>query len=413
MPGDSLFARYDFRLLLLGQTTSQFGAQISGVAIPLLAVLTLDASPLELGLVTASATLAFALIGLPAGAWLDRVHRRPVLIASDLIRAALLCSIPLAAAFDALTITQLVVVSLLSGVARVFFDIGYQSYLPSVVGKDHVLAGNSALETIRASGQIVGPGLGGWLVALIGAAHVVLIQAFTFAISAASLAAIRGRERPVEKPTSGVRLRHEVGEGLRYVGRHPVLSAMAFTSAVSNLAFAIASAVTFIFMSRTLHLSPTAIGVVVALGAVFAMVGAACTPRLARRVGSARILWLVLAATGPVGLVMPLAQPGWLVVLLFVGMAAGEFGQIVYAIGSLSLRQRVCPDQMLGRVNATMRVIIMAAFPLGALFGGVLGEVVGTRGTLWVAAAMIMLAPLPVYRALRRIRDVEDVAPAS
>lgn len=190
-----LFAHRDFRLLLVGQTTSQFGAQVSGVAVPLLAVLTLDATPLELGLVTASSTLAFALIGLPAGAWLDRWHRRGILIASDVARAVLIATIPLAAVLDVLSIAQLVVVSLLSGFARVFFDVGYQSYIPSVIGKDKLLAGNSAMETLRASGQVVGPGLGGILVTLIGAANVLLLQAVTFVVSAVGHCLRSGRAK--------------------------------------------------------------------------------------------------------------------------------------------------------------------------------------------------------------------------
>jgi MFS family permease len=192
--GDSLFRHRDFHLLLFGQTTSQLGAQVSGIAIPLLAVLTLHASPLELGLLTASGTLAFAVIGLPAGAWIDRCRRRPILVVSDLSRTALLATIPLAAFLDLLTFTQLIVVSLLTGFARVFFDVGYQSYLPTVIGRGNVLTGNSAMETIRASGQVVGPGLGGWLVGLVGATTVVLIQAATFAASALSLLAIRSPE---------------------------------------------------------------------------------------------------------------------------------------------------------------------------------------------------------------------------
>jgi MFS family permease len=195
----SLFAQRDFRLLLVGQTTSQFGTQVSGVAIPLLAVLTLPAAPLELGLVSASSTLAFAVIGLPAGAWLDRMHRRPVLIASDVGRTVLLATIPAAALLGVLTIAQLVVVSLVTGLARVFFDVGYRSYIPSVIGKERVLAGNSAMEALRAGGQVVGPGLGGALVAAVGPPAVALIQSVTFAVSAVSLAAIRAPE-PAASP---------------------------------------------------------------------------------------------------------------------------------------------------------------------------------------------------------------------
>ena len=194
MSGDPHTNRRDFHLLLVGQTTSQLGTQVSGVAIPLLAVLTLGASPFQLGLVTAAGALAFAVIGLPAGAWVDRWRRRPILIASDLARTALLLTIPVASLVGILTLTQLIVVSLLVGAARVFFDVGYQSYLPTVSGPDRLLGANSAMETVRAGGQVAGPGIGGWLVSLVGAANVMLLQAATFAVSAVSLLAIRAPE---------------------------------------------------------------------------------------------------------------------------------------------------------------------------------------------------------------------------
>jgi MFS family permease len=407
----SLFASRDFRLLLLGQTTSQLGAQVSGVAIPLLAVLTLDATPLELGIVNASSTLAFALIGLPAGAWIDQWRRRPVLVASDLARAALLATIPIAALLGVLTIAQLVVVSLLVGFARVFFDVGYQSYIPSVIGRDRVLAGNSSMETIRASGQVVGPGIGGALVALIGAANVLLVQALTFAVSAVSLIAIRTKEPRIAVHEAPPRLWRQIVEGLRFVARNRILRATAIVSAASNFSFAIASAVTFIFMTRTLELSPVAIGALIAAGSLTVVVGAATTPRLSKLIGSARIIWLSLAVTSPLALLVALAQPGWGLVVLVVGLAAGEFGQIVYSITNVSLRQRLTPDRMLGRVSATMRFLIMGSFPLGALLGGVLGTAIGLRETLWISGGIIVLAPLPLYLALRNIRDVDQIEP--
>ncbi|WP_233712512.1 MFS transporter [Kribbella turkmenica] len=391
----------DFRWLLVGQTTSQFGAQISGVAIPLLAVLTLGATPFELGLVTASGTVAFALIGLPAGAWVDRWRRRRILVASDLVRAGLLATIPVAALAGVLTISQLVVVSLLTGFARVFFDVGYQSYLPSVIGKDRLLTGNSAMETIRASGQIAGPGVGGWLVTAIGAANVVLIQAGTYLASALSLLAIRSREE-VRPPAGESRLWEQIREGLAYVARHRLIRAVAITSAVNNFAFALASAVSFIFLVRTLGLTPTLVGIVLAVGSVTAMLGAAVTPRLARRFGPGRIIWLSLAITGPLGVLGPLAQPGWLVLLLVLGAAVGELGQIVYAITSVTLRQRIVPERLLGRVNATMRFLLMGLFPLGALLGGALGTLVGPRLTLLVATGLIAVSWLPAYFAISR-----------
>ena len=395
----------DFRLLLAGQTTAQFGAQVSGVAIPLLAVLTLHATAFELGLVSAAGTIAFALIGLPAGAWLDRWRRRPVLVTADVARAVLLASIPVGALTHTLTITQLVVVSLLTGVARVFFDVGYQSYLPTVIGRDTVLAGNSAMETARAGGQIVGPGLGGWLVTVVGAANLVLLQAVTFAVSALALARIKTREAPA--PGTRTRIR----EGLAFVLRTPLIRATAITSAAGNFSFGMGSAVTVLFAIRTIGLSPAAFGVVIAVGSVTVMLGAALTPRLARVFGSARVVWLVPAASGPLALLGAFAAPGWAVLLLLVGTAAGEFGQIVYAITNVSLRQRLCPDHLLGRVGATMRFLMMSLFPLGALLGGVLGGLAGPRATLVVAFAVVAVSPLPVALALRGIRDVEELSP--
>jgi MFS family permease len=412
MPGDpsgSPFRSRDFRLLLLGQTSSQFGSQVSGVAIPLLAVLTLHATPLQLGIVNAAGTVAFLVIGLPVGAWTDRLPRRRTLVCSDLARAVLLGTIPAAAALGVLSMSQLILVALLVGAARVFFDIGYQSYLPSLLGSEQVLSGNSAMETIRAGGQVVGPGIGGWLVTVVGAADVISVQAATFTVSALTLLGIRAGEAPRRRRADRPRLRSEVADGLRFVASVPVLRAIAVTSAAGNLAFAIGSAVSVIFLTRTVQLSAAGIGLVMATGALAALLGAATTPRLARRLGSARVIWLPLAVTGPITVLGALARPGWSVALVFVGTIAGELGQIVYAISNVSLRQRLCPPELLGRVNATMRVAIMGLFPLGALLGGAFGDAFGTRPTLLLSFTLLALSPWPVYRVLRAARHVDDI----
>lgn len=415
MTSPSLFASRDFRLLLVGQTTSQLGAQVSGVALPLLAVVSLHASAFDVGLLGAASTLAFALIGLPAGAWVDRVRRRPLLVASDLVRAVLLLSIPVAAVFGMLTMVQLLIVSLLAGVARVFFDVGYRSYLPAVIGRDRVLAGNSSLEFVRASGQVAGPALGGVLVSLIGAASVVLVQAGTFAVSALCLLGIRARE-DAPAPSARRRMRAEIAEGLGVVFRSRVLRATAVASALSNFSFAMASAVNMVFLSRTLGLSPALIGVVIAVGSVTVMVGAAFTTRLSRAVGSVRIVWLSLAVTAPLSLLGAFAQPGWWTLLIVAGIAAGEFGQIVYAITQVSVRQQLCPDRLLGRVNATMQVVVMGLFPVGAIVGGVLGDAIGARWTLVAAGVLLLACPIVLWWALRGAHEVSDLpaaAPAS
>ncbi|MFF9564499.1 MFS transporter [Leifsonia sp. NPDC014704] len=412
-PSPSLFASRDFRLLLIGQTTSQLGAQVSGVALPLLAVVSLDATPFEVGMLGAASTVAFALLGLPAGAWVDRMRRRPLLVASDLVRAVLLATIPLAAVFGLLTMGQLLVVSLLAGVARVFFDVGYRSYLPAVIGRERVLAGNSSLEFVRASGQVAGPALGGVLVSLIGAATVVLVQAGTFAVSALCLLGIRAREEEPTAPEHRRRMRTEIAEGLGFVFRSRVLRSTALASALSNFSFAIASAVNIVFLSRTLGLSPALIGIVIAVGSVTVMIGAAFTTRLSRAVGSVRIVWLSLAVTAPLSLLGAFAQPGWWTLLIVLGIAAGEFGQIVYAITQVSVRQQICPDRVLGRVNATMQVVVMGLFPVGAIVGGLLGDAIGARWTLIVAGVLLLACPVILWASLRGVREVADLpAPA-
>ncbi len=411
MPGLMSGSSRDYRLLLLGQTTSQLGSQVSAVAVPLLAVLVLHASALQLGVVNAAGTIAFLLIGLPVGAWTDRWRRRRILISSDLARAVLLATIPIAGWLGHLSITQLVVVSLLVGAARVFFDVGYQSYLPDLLGPERVLGGNAAMETIRSTGQVAGPGLGGWLVGLAGAADVVAVQAGTFLVSALSLLGIRHREVRAEHHPGPARLRHQIGEGLRFVRGNRVLRGLVLTSALGNFAFSVASSVVMIFLARDLRLSPALIGLITGGGSLAALAGAALTPRLARRLGSARAVWLPLAVTAPLAVPGALARPGWTSWLVLLGTAAGEFGQIVYAITSVSLRQRLCPPRLLGRVNATTRFLIMGLFPVGALLGGALGTLAGARVTLLISFVLLAVSVVPARRALGGAREVTDLAP--
>jgi MFS family permease len=401
-------ASHDYRLLLIGQTTSQLGSQVSAVAVPLLAVLVLHASPLQLGVVNAAGTIAFLLIGLPVGAWTDRWRRRRILVISDFVRAALLATIPIAGWLGHLSITQLVVVSLLVGAARVCFDVGYQSYLPDLLGPERVLGGNAAMEAIRSTGQVAGPGLGGWLVGLAGAADVVAVQAGT---SALSLLGIRHREAKADHHPGPARLRHQIGEGLHFVRGNRVLRGLVLASAIGNFAFAIGSSVVIIFLARDLRLSPALIGLITGGGSLAALAGAALTPRFARAIGSARVVWLPLAVSAPLALPGALARPGWTTWLVLLGTAAAEFGQIVYAITSVSLRQRLCPPRLLGRVNATTRFLIMGLFPVGALLGGVLGSAVGARVTLLASFGLVVASVIPAHRALRGAREITDLPP--
>nr|WP_230211310.1 MFS transporter [Streptomyces kaniharaensis] len=405
----------DFRLLLSGAAAAQTGSQVTLVALPLVAVVVLDADPFRVGLLTAAETAAFLLVGLPAGAWLDRMRKLPVLIRADVVRCLAVGSIPPAAALGVLTMAQLYLVALVTGVATVFFDVAHQSFLPSVLPREHLVGGNGALETVRSTAQIAGPGLGGGLVQLLGAPLAIVADACGYLASALLLTRIRVAE-PQPEPQPGRSLRAEVGEGVRFVLRHPLLRAIAAATAVANLFSAVLMAVQTVFWVRVLDLPPGAIGVLLSASAVGGLAGALCAGRLARAVGQARLIWLAPAVTSPFAVLWPLSGGGAGVLLFGVGSAVVLFGAVAYNVAQVSFRQAVCPPELLGRMNATMRFLVWGTLPLGALAGGAVAEAAGPRTALWLCAAGLLLMPVPLLLSpLRRLRElpVEDAPRAA
>lgn len=391
-PRASLLRHRDFRLLWGGETVSGVGTQVSMIAIPLVAVVTLHATTFEVGLLTAAETLAFLVVGLPAGAWVDRLHRRPVMITADIARALALASIPAAAALGRLTIVQLYLVVLVNGVLTVFFDVAYQSYLPSLVGREHLVDGNAKLGASQSASQVVGPSLGGGLVQAAGGPYAVLADAASFLVSAVAVSAIRAPEPALEQPAAPRRLRAEVGEGLRFVLGHPLLRAIAGTTGTSNLFGTIAVAVEFVFLVRVLHQHAGVIGVLFAVGSVGGILGALLATRISSAIGGARATILSIVVCGAGSLLLPLATPGTGLVLFAGGVFAFGFGAVVYNVNQVSFRQQLCPDRLLGRMNATMRFFVWGTMPIGGLLGGVIGSSIGTRPTLFIAAAGDFLA---------------------
>ncbi|MFF7994386.1 MFS transporter [Kitasatospora xanthocidica] len=401
-----LFGHRDFRLLLTGAAAAQTGSQVTLVALPLVAVMVLDATPFEVGLLTAAETAAFLLVGLPAGAWLDRMRKLPVLIRADLVRCLAVGSIPPAAALGVLTMPQLYVVALVTGVATVFFDVAHQSFLPAVLPREQLVGGNGALETVRSSAQIAGPGLGGGLVQLLGAPVAIVADAFGYLASALLLAPIKVEE-PRPEPEPGRSLRAEVGEGVRFVLGHPLLRAIATATAVSNLFAAVLMAVQTVFWVRVLDLSPGVIGILLSTSAVGGLAGALCAGYLARRVGQARLIWLSTVVTAPFAVLWPLSGAGAGVVLF--GLASGVvlFGAVAYNVAQVSFRQSVCPPALLGRMNATMRFLVWGTLPIGALGGGIVADAAGPRTALWLCAIGFLLVPVPLLLSpLRGMRDL-------
>ena len=401
-----LWRHRDFRLLWGGETVSELGSQVSVLAIPLLAVRTLHATTFEVALLAAASTAAFLIVGLPAGVWVDRIRRRWVMMAADIGRMLALSSVPIAYALGALTLGQLVAVTLLTGILTVFFDVAYQSYLPSLVGREHLVEGNAKLTGSAEAATVAGPSVAGLLVDVIGASYAIALDSVSFLVSGAAVAAIRTREPKPEVPEGGHRsLVHDMGEGLRFVFGNVLLRAIAATTATANLFSGISTAVEVVFLVRTVHASPAVIGLMFTLGGLGGVLGAFAAGPIARRFGGARATIIGLGF-GVGVLLVPLSQPGPRVLLFGFGLMAGGFAAVVYNVNQVSFRQHLCPDRLLGRMNATMRFIVWGVIPIGALIGGVLGTVLGLRTTLWIGSVGSILSIVWLLASpMRTMRD--------
>lgn len=350
-----------------------------------MAVRTLHATTFEVGVLTAMSTAAFLLVGLPAGAWVDRWARRRVMVVSDVGRLVVLGSVPVAYAVDGLTLAQLYAVALVAGVLTVFFDVAYQSYLPSMVSGSQLVEANAKLAGSAQVAQVGGPSLAGALVQVVGGPLSVAVDAASYGVSVLSLAAMRPVEEDTE-PLPRRRLRAEVAEGLHFVFGHPILRAIAATTATSNLFSSMTTAVEVVFLVRAIRLQPGVIGLLFAAGGVGGVTGALCASALARRIGGVRATLVGMAMCSGAFLI-PLTTRGAGAGLFAAGFFSLSFGSLVYNVNQVSFRQRLCPPRLLGRMNATMRFVVWGVMPIGALVGGALGTEAGLRPTLWIGAA--------------------------
>ncbi len=407
-----LLRDHDYRQLFAATTVAQVGVHVTRLAIPLIAVVALEATPFEVGVLGAVTMAPFLLVGLPAGAWVDRMRRRHVLIVGDLGRAALFASIPVAWWLDALTIWQLYAVAFGVGVLTVFFDVAYQSYLPGLVGRERLVEGNSLLEGVRGVAELGGPALAGHIVKLLTAPVALLVDAVAMAASALFVTRIRKPEpKPVRQP--GARLSHEIREGLRFVLGHRLLRAIVACTALSNLFHSAYGAMVILYLERGLGLDAGTIGVVFSVSGVGGLLGAAMARRLADRIGPGPLLWLSMLIASPSTLLLPLvAAPGWRLWVAAAGMAVFGFAVVVYNVTQVSFRQAITPDRLLGRMNATVRFLVWGVMPIGSFLGGVLGAAVGVRTTLVVTAAATCLGFLPIFLSpLRTMRTLPTAPP--
>ena len=408
-----LWRHPDFMKLWTAETVSLFGSEITLLALPLTAVLTLDASAGEMGVLVAAERAPFLLISLVAGAWVDRMRRRPVLMWANIGRGLLLATIPLAALLDVLTMVHLWVVGFLVGVLTVFFDVAYQAYLPSLVPPDRLAEGNGKLEMSRSAAEIAGQGVAGGLVSLLTAPIAIVFDALSFGISVLFLSRIRKPEPELLQPVGRPNMRAEIAEGLRVVLRDPVLRSIAGTTSTSNLFSSVSIAILVLYATERLEIGPGLLGGIFAVGSVGALAGAILSGRIARTLGLGRaIIAAILVSNLGWSLLALAAAPGWLSVTLFIAaISVGGFGTVVYNVNQVSLRQAITPDHLQGRVNATMRFLVWGTMPLGALLGGALGEGIGLRSTLVVAAVGAQFAVLWVlFSPVRRLRELPGAA---
>jgi MFS family permease len=412
----SLFRHPDFVKLWSAETISQFGTQVTLLALPIIAASTLNVTPFEFGLLGTIEFLPFILLSLPAGVWVDRLRRRPILIAGDLIRAIALSSIPIAFALNGLTIWQLYIVGFVNGCATVFFDVAYQSYLPSLVDRDQIVDGNSKLEVSRSAAQITGPGVAGVLIGLFTAPFAIVLDSLSFIASALFMFAIRRHEEAPEPRLNeqGERpsMRSEITEGLRYVGRHPLLRSIAATTGTANFFNNILFSILILYLVRELSVTPELIGLAFSVGAVGFLLGALLATRVARRFGVGPTIVGAAMTSGPTQLLVAIAPPDLAVPFVAASVFLGGLGGVIYNINQVSLRQAITPERMQGRMNATMRFIVWGTIPIGSILGGALGGLIGLHETIWVGAIGGIFVFLPVlFSPVRRLKTIPEAEP--
>ncbi|MBU3864364.1 MFS transporter [Streptomyces sp. 4503] len=411
--GGLLRRHRDFRLLWCGETAGKYGAAVTGVAMPLIAVTTLHADTFEVGLLTAASWAPWLVIGLPAGAWVDRWRRRPVMLAAAAVSLVLFAGVPAAAWCGLLSIPLLLAVALLTGTAAVFFQTAYSAYLAGLLDSEDQPEGNAKLHGSASAAQIAGQGSGGLIAQLAGAVNGMFVNAATFLVSLVCLTGIGFREPRVPRAERPPRaLAHEVAEGLRLIARDRWLRTLTLFAAASNLALMGYQSIRVVFLVRTVGLSPGLVGGLIAAVSLGGVAGAFCARRVAARVGDARATLLFELGLAVGALFMPMTAEGPWVVLFVAGGFCVTAGVVAGNVLKAGFQQRYCPPELLGRLTASSAFVSYGTLPLGALLGGALGTALGLRAAMWITTAGIPLAGLILlFSPIRRSRDLPASAP--
>jgi MFS family permease len=407
-PTGGLWRHPDFVKLWSAETVSQFGTQFTQLALPLVAIDVLHVSAFQVAALTTVEFLPFLLVSLPAGVWVDRLRRRPILVVGDLARAVLLGSVPVAYWLGSLTMAQLYIVGFLVGIATVFFDVAYQSYLPSLVERQQLIDGNAKLEISRAAAQLGGPGLAGIVIDILRAPAALAFDAISYVGSALFIFGIRKSESSVRTDAPRRRMREELREGLRWVLRHPFLKNIAACTALFNFWGNMGFAVLLVFARRDLHLSPLAIGLAFTLSNVGPLVAAFNANRISSRFGVGKTIIAASIIGAPTFLVVPFAPEGnAALAVLIPAFIIGGLSNVIYNVTQVSLRQAITPERIQGRMNSVMRFIVWGTIPLGSIIGGVLASTIGVKETLIVSGIGCFMPFLPVL--FSPVRDIKEM----
>jgi hypothetical protein len=402
-----VLGRRDFRCLWGGEAISDLGSAVSGVVLPLVAVVYLHAGAFAVGALAATEWVPWLLIGLPAGVWVDRSRRRMLMLWCDVVRVVAIGSVPLAAAAGGLTLGQLFAVALVTGLATVIFQVAYQAYLPVLVDSTELAEANAKTQGTRAVAEVAGPGLAGLLVHLFRAPFALIADAASYLASAVALLAIRAQEPPPQPAERN--LRREIAEGARYVRADPLLRVMTIAPALANFFFTGFAAIEVLFLVRSVHLAPSTVAVVIGIVSLGSVLGAAIARPVGRAIGTARATWLSTAVTAPFGILIAATTRGAGLTFFVVGAVLIYTGILIYNVTIASFRQAYCPPQILGRVVASMRFVLFGVVPLGALVGGALASAFGARTAVLIllignVTPGLVLAASP----LRRMRDLPE-----
>ncbi|MCX8530570.1 MAG: MFS transporter [Rhodoluna sp.] len=402
-----------FAWLWGGQTFSTFGSQIGSLALAFIAVKELNAGPQEMGVLSAAGTASFLLVGLVAGAWVDRWIKRRVMIIADVIRMICVGLIPALYFANALNVWVVIAIAFVMGLATVFFDVAYQSFVPVILPSDKIAAGNSALETTNQTAGIAGPGIVGFLIDLFKAPTLLVIDAVSYLVSALTLGMIKDTETP--KPKEDRKPLHvEIREGLRFVVRQPLIRRISLTTSVNNLFTSLMFSIfALVFLgSQYLNFGAAAFGLLGTSAAIGSLLGALATTKLIKWIGEGTLISVSAILSGCITLLVPIAvtmHNSLTLPLLLVMDFLNGFAVLAYNITQVSARQRLCPPELLGRMNASIRFFVWGVMPIGGLLGGAIAEGYGVNTALWVGAiGSIFSSVFVVFSPLTGMRKLPD-----